>query len=213
MKYFDMHTHRQPEHPDTSIWNCDFDKCIQVASSTYCSQGLHPWSLETYQLDTAIDNLRHLLESYPQIVAVGECGLDKVCNTPWQLQKEAFQAQIAVADSFDRPLIIHCVKAHNEVMDLKRSKKTNVPWIIHGFRGKPELARQLIDCGFYLSYGMHFNEKSLRSMPLDRLFLETDESEVPVKQLYQQVALQLDLSLQVLTEAVAQNADKVFFNR
>ncbi len=213
MIYFDIHTHHQPENPEAAIWNCRFDNRNDLVDATYCSQGLHPWYLPKLGVDAQIKDLYRNIEDFPSIVAIGETGLDKLCDTPWEAQIEAFQAQIAVAHHFEKPLIIHCVKAYNEVINEKRETITAIPWVIHGFRGKPQLAKQLIDEGFYLSYGFRYNEESLHSTPLGRLFLETDESEAPIEQLYQRVAADLQMSTKELNKQVIQNVDKVFFKR
>ena len=213
MKCFDVHTHRKPEFPDAAIWNCDFNNYPQIASSTYCSQGLHPWYLDAYQIDSAIDDLRRLLETYPELVAIGECGLDKICNTPWHLQVSSFSSLLSFSYSFHLPLLFPSSPSYHSLLFLLLPPSSPLPFFLPSFRGTPELARQLISCGFYLSYGLLYNEESLQTMPLDRLFLETDESEVPIEHLYQQVATQLGMPLQELAEAVAQNADKVFFSR
>ena len=210
---FDIHIHHKPKHPEAAIWNCQFDNCNDLVDATYCSQGLHPWNLLQFDIDSKIDDLYRNLEDFPSIVAVGEAGLDKLCLTPWQMQIDAFKAQIAAADQFNKPLIIHCVKAYNELIKMKREVATNIPWVIHGFRGKPELAKQLLGEGFYLSYGFKCNEESLRATPLNRLLFETDESEEPIVNLYAQSAALFPIPTHQLCELVRQNVDKVFFKR
>ena len=213
MQYTDIHTHHRPLHPARTIWNCSFSDLPALPSDFHCSLGLHPWYLSVDTLNEQLHQLKQSLTAYPQIVAVGEAGLDKLCQTPWTLQTEAFRAQIELAEQMGYPLIIHSVKAHNEVMELKKALKSDIPWVIHGFRGKKELAEQYLKAGFYLSYGFHYNEEALKATPLSRLFLETDESQTPVSQLYQQVAPLLQLSIEELARIIAQSADKVFFTR
>ena len=209
----DIHTHVKPKLPETAIWNCMPDTIYQLDNSDvmYASIGLHPWFLNAASFDADKDKLLSAL-SRKEIIAIGEAGLDKLCETDWDLQMSAFLFQAELSAKQNMPLIIHCVKAHNEIMDLKcRLNPTNA-WIIHGFRGKPELAHQYIEAGFYLSIGAKFNASSLSSIPLYRLFLETDESLLPVELTYEQVALTLSISSDALLANVRQNADKVFFN-
>lgn len=113
---------------------------------------------------------------------IGECGLDRLCPTPFPLQLAAFEAQIRLSERLRRPLVLHCVRAADDVLRLHRG--TTQPWIWHGFRGKPEQMQQLLQHGFYLSFGFRFNEDSLRTCPANRLFLETDDDPRPVATLY-----------------------------
>ena len=113
---------------------------------------------------------------------IGECGLDRLCPTPYPLQLAAFEAQIRLSERLRRPLILHCVRAMDDALRLHQG--TTQPWIWHGFRGKPQQMQQLLQHGFYLSFGFRFNPNSLRTCPAERLFLETDEDPCPVAGLY-----------------------------
>ena len=117
---------------------------------------------------------------------VGECGLDRLCTTPYDLQLAAFDAQIRLSERLARPLVIHCVRAIDDVLRLHRGVRQ--PWILHGFRGKPQQLRQLLDNGLYISFGLRFNAESLRQCPPQRLFLETDDTPSPIATLYEQAA-------------------------
>ena len=208
----DIHTHIKPKQPETAIWNCMPDTLCQFDSGVrYASIGLHPWFLSQ---SSFMEDKTALVDalSRKEIIAIGEAGLDKLCNTDWDLQMDAFLLQAELAAKRNMPLIIHCVKAHNEMMALKRKLNPVNAWIIHGFRGKPELAERYIQAGFYLSIGAKFNAASIPSIPLHRMFIETDESPLPVEQTYNQVAEVLSISTDTLMSNMRQNADKVFFN-
>ena len=208
----DIHTHIKPKQPETAIWNCMPDTLCQFDSGVrYASIGLHPWFLSQ---SSFMEDKTALVDalSRKEIIAIGEAGLDKLCNTDWDLQMDAFLLQAELAAKRNMPLIIHCVKAHNEMMALKRKLNPVNAWIIHGFRGKPELAECYIQAGFYLSIGAKFNAASIPSIPLHRMFIETDESPLPVEQTYNQVAEVLSISTDTLMSNMRQNADKVFFN-
>ena len=148
-----------------------------------------------------------------RFIAIGEAGLDKLCDTPWELQMQAFRLQAELADRLNLPLIIHAVKAHNEIMQLKMQLKARNTWIIHGFRGKPELANQYLQAGFYLSFGERYNVQSLLAVSSSRLLFETDDSQHSILDIYQQAAPILSLSAHELLTQTMQNIDKVFFNR
>lgn len=134
---------------------------------------------------------------------VGECGLDRLCSTPYDLQLTAFEAQIQLSERLARPLILHCVRAIDDVLRLHRG--TRQPWIWHGFRGKPQQLQQLLDHGFYISFGLRYNTESLRQCPLDRLFLETDDISLPISPLYEQAAALLNSSPTALNEQCHMN--------
>jgi TatD DNase family protein len=91
-----------------------------------------------------------------------------------------------------------------------------VPWIIHGFIGKPELARQLIRQGCYLSFGqalLHGNAnlcKVMAETPLDKLFLETDVAEISIREIYAAGAKILGLELEQLQQQLLSNFQRVF---
>lgn len=207
MEILDIHTHHLPAVPGQAIVNVAPD-AFAPQQGQYYSVGFHPWYLsadgsEDWAAFTEIVN-------HPQILAVGEAGLDKVTDTPFTLQEQAFQRQITLAKEICKPLIIHCVRSYNEVIELKKSMKPDTPWVIHGFRGKKELAGQLTDHGIYLSYGFHYNEEALRATPPEMFFLETDENTTDIHQLYQQVADHLSLSIADLNRQIQQNINIVF---
>ena len=87
------------------------------------------------------------------------------------------------------------------------------PWIIHGFRGKKEVARSLLDQGFYLSFGQKFQPETLRYVPEDRLLLETDESLLPIREIYQEAASTRKTTVEQLEKAVSSTINKLFFSR
>jgi TatD DNase family protein len=73
-------------------------------------------------------------------------------------------------------MLLHVVKAYPEIIALKRELRPTMPWIIHGFRGKPQLASELLSHGFYLSVGEKYNRDAVTVIPSDRLLVESDES-------------------------------------
>jgi len=177
---------------------------------TVPSVGLHPWDV-TEPLVTNIQEYlfklaEPLLRSEKDFF-LGECGLDRACATDYALQLEAFQAQIALSEQWQRPLILHCVRALDDVIRLHR--KTTQPWIWHGFRGKPEQLSQLLREGFYISFGWKYNEASLLACPLHRLFLETDNGPASISPLYEQVASLRGLSVEALSDQTWNNLTKL----
>ena len=208
----DIHTHTLPIHPEMAIWNCTPTTLSLLSQIKYASFGLHPWTLSTSSLSSDEVLLQQSLDN-SCFIALGEAGLDKLCNTPYELQMQALCFQAKLADKLNIPLILHVVKAHNEVMRLKSELKPRNAWIIHGFRGKPELAQQYLQADFYLSFGERFNSQSLAIVPHDKLLFETDDSRLSILEIYKQTAHILSLSTDKLITQTRQNIDKVFFNR
>ena len=67
------------------------------------------------------------------VLAIGECGLDKACDTNFKLQQQVFTTQVNWANEIKKPLIIHCVRAYGEVLSLLQKNNNKVPVIFHGF--------------------------------------------------------------------------------
>ena len=127
------------------------------------------------------------------------------------IQMKLLKQQALLSEEKRLPLILHCVKAFNELILLKKEIKPSQAWIIHGFRGKEALATDCLRHGFYLSFGEHFQEDALRTVPLEKLFIETDESRTSIEAIYQSIAKVRGISLEELTESVKKNVKEVFF--
>lgn len=155
---------------------------VEWAASGLYSAGIHP--LFEGDWDAALVHLEALLEQ-GRLAAVGECGLDRRSPVPMDRQAAFFERQMLLADRYARPLIIHCVQAWDLLLQLHRRHPSGVQRIVHGFRGKPQLAAQLLRAGLHLSFGWHYNVASLRLCPADRYHIETDEAEVTLRQVWE----------------------------
>jgi len=196
ISYVDFHTHRIPSSSDViGIVSIFHDS--PLPDYPFYSVGVHPWFVPPSP-DTP-EGLRHwnrLVEKVPSALAIGECGLDKAPRRRenFSLQKQWFLHQIRLSEELQKPLIIHCVRCFNELMSLR--KGTVMPWIVHGYRKSLDLARTLTeDFGMILSFGdalLHSERvrEVYRQLPLEKTVLETDESPVPVADIYR-VAAQL----------------------
>lgn len=116
----------------------------------------------------------------PGVAAIGETGLDKLQGADIDTQIKVLTKHVELSEELRLPLILHVVKAYNDIITLRGLVKPSQRWIVHGFRGKPELARQLLDHGFDLSLGEHFNPATAAIIPDSRLHFETDESTLPI---------------------------------
>ena len=121
-------------------------------------------------------------------------------------QISLFDRQARLAEEVGKPLIIHCVRAWEELIACRKAIRPKQPWLIHGFRGKAPLAGQLLRQGFYLSLGYHFQPEAARLAWPERLFLETDEAAVSIQVVYGRVAEALSIDLQALCDQIQRNS-------
>ena len=158
------------------VTNLDPDMEIDTPmGDAWYSVGIHPWNTAE-----ANENNLHqiaILAQDPRVAAIGECGIDKLKGAQISKQEHLFIAQAKIAETVGKPIIIHCVKAWDTIIRLKKQLSPSVPWIIHGFRGKKELARQLVLAGFYISIGSKYNPEAIAEIPPQRLLHETDTDE------------------------------------
>ena len=127
-----------------------------------------------------------------------------------ELQTNLFRKEILLSEAKGLPLVIHCVKAFNELIQLRKEIRPQQPWIVHGFRGKLPLAEDLLKHGCFLSFGAKFQVEAVRNTPIDRLFVETDDSGIPIEDIYQNIANVRGMASGELIEAVNKNVQKVF---
>jgi len=160
----DSHTHHEHRHGAIINWRPG----MPIDPELYYSAGTHPWNVgTTYALES--------LPNSPRIVAVGEVGLDKAQGPPLDIQQKELLKWIEISEIRKLPLILHIVRAFPEIIALKKKLSPKQPWIIHGFRGKPQLALELLRHGFYLSIEEKYNPDAVAVIPRDRLLLESDE--------------------------------------
>ena len=213
MKLYNLHTHKFTNNPDifelVNQYPWEFDDSIPNYSV-----GIHPWYIDETRLATDLKIIEEKLQ-LSECLALGECGLDKRIEVPMALQIEVFEKQIALAEKYQKPLVLHLVAAFDELIEIKKRLKISVPIVIHGFSKSEQLAKQLIDNGFYLSFGKYLlrnkeMEAVFKSIPNDKFFLETDTIEETLEEVYQKAALCKTISVEELQEMVEKNWEKVF---
>lgn len=140
------------------------------------------------------------------VAAIGETGLDKITakdENNFELQQELFLMHARLAEETGKLLIVHCVKAWDELLHVHKSIKPLVPWIIHGFRGNGILAEQLLNAGLYLSFGTSYNPEALKTAwEKRRLLVETDNKNIDIRNVYKLIANDLNISKEELSEAI-----------
>lgn len=209
MDWFNIHTHKVL-HPGNEIVSYDVSTFPPKGEQGYISIGIHPWFLTEANAETQWQTLREIVEIHRPI-AIGEAGLDKLKGPSLEYQTAIFRKVALLAEEQKLPLVIHCVKAFNELIRIKQEIQPRQAWIIHGFRGKAPLAKELQRHGFYLSLGASFQAEAIIGISKKHLFIETDESETPVENIYLSVADALHIGLQELKEAIKMNVNAVFF--
>lgn len=197
---FDFHTHNR-ETNSLAIVNCGLDDDFRRYPRF--SLGIHPWEVDDHWMEK-LDAYRHLLANPPfegfwdRLVAYGEIGIDKVRGGDLKMQTACFEEQLLLAQRYGLPVVIHCVKAYDEVWRSLRELLLPHPYtvVFHGFRGKPELAARLLRWNYgYLSFGPHFNADSLRlAYASGRMFLETDDSGATIEEIYSLASKALSIS-------------------
>lgn len=211
----DIHSHNTSAAYESTIKSFCMKDCDTESfrSAQYMSIGIHPWYINGNDLEKQMEWVEKNVLNDKRVIAIGECGTDKLCATSMDVQMKSFTYCIHISETYNLPLIIHSVKTSNEIINLKKSLKPKQPWIIHGFRGKPEQAIQYTNNGFFLSFGKNYNEKSLKSIPHDKLFFETDEYTGNINDIIKKASEILDTTTDKLIDIVSENAKCLFFNR
>ena len=176
-------------------------------AQTIDTVGIHPWH--------ALDNDLSAIEpAVADVDAIGEIGLDYACDVPREVQITLFRAQLALAERYEKAVVLHCVRAFEEVMKVLAEYRLKAV-IFHGFIGSVEQAQRAITQGFYLSFGERTfrSPKSIEAMrftPLSQLFVETDESTTPIEKIYAQLAELRGISIAKLIAATEENFRRIF---
>lgn len=187
----DIHTHR----PSSAV--------------TLTTVGLHPWQAATGVIPSEAEIL--------SADAVGEIGLDKACEVDFEQQRAVFEAQLRLAEQHKKPVVVHCVRAFEEVISALE-KFTLKAVIFHGFIGSQEQAARAVKKGYFLSFGARTERskktiEALRATPLDRLFVETDEADTPIAEMYALVARLRNTEVEALAAATRQNHARIFYDK
>ncbi len=214
--FVDIHTHTAKAGNDLlQIINLNLEQVCPEQG--YYSYGIHPWALDSadFQMETALKKLKERLKT-PNVIALGEAGLDKMHKASFEQQIDLFERQIALSEALKKPMILHDVKSHNEILALRKKHKAKQPWILHGFSGTEQDIQQLMGQGLYLSVGeslMHPERRiynSFKYIDLDYLFLETDMAEIGIEKVYAVAAILLETDLLELRTRIFANFARIF---
>ena len=210
--FVNIHTHSYPNLGELALMNVH--QPFSDLSAPYLSVGMHPWHIKEPSLSEDWKRMQECLTDH-RVLAIGECGLDRLCNTPWQLQRRVFQKQISMADEFQLPMLIHCVRAQDEV--LAELKQSDIPFVFHGFNGKVSRAINIVEAGGYIGLSASFLQSEIKCMglqeiPLNKVFLETDTKSIWIGEVYALLAERLKIEVEWLKNRLYQNTIELGLN-
>jgi TatD DNase family protein len=213
MQFFNLHTHKFTNQETVLELVNQYPQEFETAIPFY-SIGIHPWYIDEERLEADLRIIESKLQE-TNCLALGECGLDKRIEIPLELQQMVFERQLLLAQKQNKPVVIHCVAAYQEVIACKKRLKITVPMIIHGFSKNKQVAKELIDNGFYISFGKYLLRNSelevvFQSIPNDRFFLETDTVEEGIEEVYALAAKYKKWSIDELQQQIKSNFAAVF---
>lgn len=208
--YIDIHTHHAGR--DGDVFRVLANTEPQAVDTPF-SAGIHPQDVNRLNFNDFLP-----VWEDPLCLAVGECGLDRrhLAETGIDKQTDIFRKQALEAEKRNLPLIVHAVRMVPELLRLKKELAPTAPWILHGFRGNERKCMEMIDSGFYLSFGEGLlrdagnMESFFARIPRGRIFFETDAAETDIRRIYALAASMMSMSVKELSETVKDGFRKVF---
>lgn len=205
MEFFDFHHHKK--NKKSGIYNLEYGGIPPLYKY---SIGIHPKDIIAEDSANQLNWLKNNVTE--NCYAIGECGLDGLIVMDEEIQKQVFKKHIEISNEFKKPLIIHCVRKFYEVISFK--KFAEQPMIIHGFNKKQNIADDLLKNNFYLSFGkpLLYNlslQDVVKKIPLNKIFIETDDDDFSIEELYLKVSKLKEISLDRLQEQISENLETI----
>ena len=214
--YIDIHSHSKIESPNIGISSIYIQKTtIGMDFDSAFSIGLHPWHILKTNHQEALHNLELFVEQ-PMLKAIGECGLDRSIAVDFELQKYVFLSQLHLADLYDKLIIVHNVRAFADFLSILKQEKPNVPLLFHAFNGNSDIPKKLLAFNTFYSFGKDLfqdNSKASRiisQVPINRLFLETDDSNINIEEIYSIAASKTGINEEKLKNQIYYNYKSLF---
>jgi TatD DNase family protein len=215
LPFLDLHTHRQRQETELRqiiSYSITAEQEAVWAQEATVSVGLHPWFARMDHLEADLARLT-VLARLPEVKMIGECGLDRLRGEPLAMQLIIFRKQIVLAMEVDKPVIIHCVRCFEELMGLSKALNPAVPMIVHGFNKKEDLGLKLLNQGFRLSFGQAILKPDSGATKLlkdlNMFFLETDDGECSIQEIYQAAANLKKCTVEELKALIFANWKKI----
>lgn len=182
----------------------------QDKNAKFYTIGFHPWWTEKLLDESQLNFIKEKYLADKNCLGIGEFGLDKLKGAPLELQEEIAIQQIKIANELKAPVILHCVRAYDRLIRLKKAFG-QTPWVVHGYMRNKILAQQLLDSGMMLSVAPQeqmqasFIEMMLY-VPIEHIFLETDsDSRINITERYRIFAALKKMDINPLKEQLYQN--------
>ncbi len=200
-----------------AIFNCNmFGECDSALlnSDNLCSIGVHPWDAEKI----SVEKIKPLFEQFKSacnVVAVGECGLDRVRKVDLKKQREVFLAQLELASENSLPVVIHCVRAWSDLFPIMQMF-TTLTYILHDFRANVFQTTKLLEYDTYFSFGKSILKPSekikevLGIIPKERILIETDEENIDIESILESICLALQTDKELFRDQLIENTNKAF---
>ncbi|WP_370408070.1 TatD family hydrolase [Tenacibaculum dicentrarchi] len=210
MKFINIHTHTNSDE-NFSILNCYPNS---TSFNTPFSIGIHPWFILEEKIEDEVLFIKKKL-LHKNCYAIGECGLDKLSEVNYALQIPVFKEHVKLSEEFKKPLIIHCVKAFQDILRLKKELKPTQKWIIHGFNKNSQVTTDFIKNDCFLSFGKALLtstklQEVFLNIPLDKIFLETDDAKIDISTVYEKASNIKKISMKKLQKNIHQNFNTIF---
>lgn len=215
MCYIDFHAHTyKAEHKNYSVCSVRINEIEEIEGRGPFTLGIHPWDSLDKKNDLQLDKLKKFVQN-PKVIAVGEIGLDRLRGANLDVQTELFKNQVLIAEEAQKPVVIHCVRSFSEIQQLRKTLNPTTPWAIHNFMGNEQIAKSLIKQGFYLSFCIAIAKSqklcnALNSVPIERVFFETDDFIENVEDVYFAAAKCLKVKTKELVDKVFENYSSFF---
>jgi TatD DNase family protein len=212
-KFINLHTHQFSNDCEVIEVVNQYPWAFDASIPTY-SIGIHPWYIDENRLAADLDSIAEKLQ-LSSCFALGECGLDKRIDIPLDVQVSVFRKQLEIVKQTNKPVVLHCVAACEEMIAIKKEMKIENPMIVHGFSKNEQVAQSLLKNGFYLSFGKYLMrnqelEKVLKFAPENQILLETDTIEESIYTVYEKAAAVKEISIAEMKTLVFNNFSRIF---
>lgn len=215
MLFIDIHSHSTALNNPSEIRIQSIIMPNLHPTTNFYTTGWHPWFIEkhtTIEIKNELQKIQHT----PNLLAIGECGLDRAINTPIDIQKKVFKMHLEKAISLQLPVLIHCVKAYSDILDILKKTKFTLPVIFHDYRGNKQQSDELLKFNSFFSFGKSLInptkklETTFKYLPLNKIFFETDESDFSIQNIYIRAAELRNILVEDLMRQIEDNFKNIF---
>lgn len=211
--FLNTHTHHLSNQSDVLELYNQFPNELNDEVNLF-SIGIHPAYINTSTIEEEIEIIKQNF-SNQNCLAIGEIGLDKLCETDFELQIKVFEKQLQLAEEHHFPVIIHSVRAYQEILHIRKKMKLTIPFIFHGFNKNEQLLNQIIAQNCFASFGKNLlYNKNLQiifaNLSANQFFLENDASEISIQEIYSFAADLRKITIEELQLQQTENWKTIF---